>query len=140
MGRILVVEDNNDIRESIVALLCDEGYEVLEAENGAEGLRLLDSGDIDLVVLDLMMPVMNGATFRWKQRWESSSTDVPVLVLTSVQDGRKSAEVLDANGYLPKPFSPEDFLAEVAWLRRSCARSGSRHKDERRLPAGGERP
>jgi DNA-binding response OmpR family regulator len=65
------------------------------------------------VLLDLMMPVMNGATFRWKQRWDPSIANVPVLVVSSVADGRKSAEILGAQGHLRKPFEASALLAKV---------------------------
>ncbi|MDB4986088.1 MAG: response regulator receiver protein, partial [Myxococcaceae bacterium] len=114
LARILVVEDNDDIRESVVGLLREQGYEVIEAENGERGLELLRSTrDVDLVVLDLRMPVMNGATFCWQQRSDKAIASIPVLILSSVVDGRKSAELLGAAAHLLKPFEPAALLEAV---------------------------
>jgi CheY-like chemotaxis protein len=124
--QILVVDDNDDMREAVVELLRDHGYDVLEAADGEQGLQVLRSHrNIGLVVLDLMMPVMNGATFRWRQRWEHSIADVPVLVVSSVVDGGKSAEILGAQGHLLKPFEASALLAMV---ERTVARHASRKR------------
>jgi CheY-like chemotaxis protein len=116
--RILVIDDNSELRESLVEVLRDHGCAVVEAANGSEGLKLLrcQKKKIDLVVLDLMMPIMNGATFRWHQRLDPSIAKVPVLVLSSVRDGEKSARVLGAAGYLLKPVNPDELMAAVKKL------------------------
>jgi CheY-like chemotaxis protein len=118
--RILVVEDNEDIREGIAGLLREQGYHVSEAADGERGLSLLrQAKDFDLVILDLRMPVMNGATFRWQQRTDRAIADVPVLVLSSVVDGSKSAELLGAAAYLPKPFEPAALIEAVERIASS---------------------
>ena len=127
MHRVLIVDDNDDLRESMATLLRSHRYEVFEARNGEQGLKVLRSRkNVDLILLDLMMPVMNGATFRWRQRWDPSIANIPVLVLTSVMDGNKSAEVLGADGYLRKPFDADALIAAVTRIRAYAPRTGKR--------------
>lgn len=78
-GKILVVEDGSDIREGVRILLESEEYEVIEAENGVVGLKLLDE-TIDLVILDIMMPKLNGLKVCEEIR---KTSNVPVLFLTA---------------------------------------------------------
>lgn len=78
-GKILVVEDDSDIREGVRILLESEEYEVIEAENGVVGLKLLDE-TIDLVILDIMMPKLNGLKVCEEIR---KTSNVPVLFLTA---------------------------------------------------------
>jgi len=118
MTAVLLVEDDPSLRECVVELLREYGCEVLEASDGAQGLQLLRSRKkpVDLVLLDLIMPGMNGATFRWHQRSDPKLAKIPVVVLSSVRDGDKSAKVLGAAAYLRKPASAEELLAAVRAL------------------------
>src|SRR5438105_3128734 len=93
---ILVVEDDPMIREVLAGLLVDEGYEVDEAAHGLEGLERLRACRPDLIVLDLMMPVMDGWNFRDRQRQLADCADVPVVVLSAVRDLEQQAVRLDA--------------------------------------------
>lgn len=117
--RILVVDDDLGFRETMADLLRAGGHTVLEAADGSEGLKLMRAGPrLDLVVLDLLMPVMNGATFRWHQRSDPHLARVPVLVLSSVKDGAKSAQLLGASAFLEKPVRFEVLMAAVRDLTR----------------------
>lgn len=116
MERILMIEDDEDIREGVRILLEGEGYEVLEAKNGREGLQLLAEGP-DLVILDIMMPGMSGLKTCEEIRKISY---VPVLFLTAKAQESDKLIGLMAGGddYLPKPFSYSELLGRVKALIR----------------------
>jgi CheY-like chemotaxis protein len=112
---ILVVDDDVDIRDAICLVLEHRGYGAVGAANGEEALALLRaSGSIDLILLDMMMPVMDGWGFRSSQPNGPAFVEIPVIVLTG--DGRASskAEAIGAAGYLRKPLDLDDLLAVVA--------------------------
>ncbi len=116
---ILLVEDDEEIRSGIEIYLKNQGYEVYQAGNGAEGLKVLETETIHLAILDIMMPVMDGITMLLKMR--EKEYDFPVIMLTA-----KSEEVdkimglnMGADDYITKPFTPLELLARVnAHLRR----------------------
>lgn len=116
MERILMIEDDEDIREGVRILLEGEGYEVLEAKNGREGLHLLAEGP-DLVILDIMMPGMSGLKTCEEIRKISY---VPVLFLTAkAQESDKLIGFMaGGDDYLPKPFSYSELLGRVKALIR----------------------
>ena len=116
MERILMFEDDEDIREGVRILLEGEGYEVLEAKNGREGLQLLAEGP-DLVILDIMMPGMSGLKTCEEIRKISY---VPVLFLTAkAQESDKLIGFMaGGDDYLPKPFSYSELLGRVKALIR----------------------
>lgn len=116
-AKILIVDDNPEIREVLGILLGSEGYLVAEAENGNQALELL-SEDTDLVILDVMMPGLTGLKTCEKIREKSN---VPILFLTAkTQDADKSIGLLvGGDDYLAKPFSHSELTARVkALLRR----------------------
>src|SRR5262245_25312317 len=101
---ILVIEDDQAIRDVLQAILADEGYRVSTADHGQQALDLLHSGHrADLIVLDLRMPVMNGWRFRALQKADPLLVDIPVLAISA--DRSAKAEAIDAAGYLRKPLS-----------------------------------
>ena len=101
-GKILVVEDDSDIREGVRILLESEEYEVIGAENGVVGLKLLDE-TIDLVILDIMMPKLNGLKVCEEIR---KTSNVPVLFLTakSQESDKLLGLMVGGDDYLAKPF------------------------------------
>ena len=117
--RILVVEDDKEIREGIEIYLRNQGYEVFQAANGAEGLKMIEREQIHLAIVDIMMPVMDGVTMLMKLR--AQEQDFPVIMLSA-----KSEEVdkimglnMGADDYVTKPFTPLELLARVnSHLRR----------------------
>lgn len=115
-GTILLIEDDEDIRESIRILLESENYIIKEAENGRNGLGLL-SEDIDLVILDIMMPGISGLRTCEEIRKRSY---VPVLFLTAkAQESDKLIGLMvGGDDYLPKPFSYAELLGRVKALVR----------------------
>lgn len=115
-AHILVVEDDFAIRETVTEVLESEGFKVTCASNGAEALNRLDETDAlpGLILLDLMMPVMDGWEFRLAQRRNPRIAEIPVIVLSAGagMEGRLASLAPDA--FLPKPFELEHLLHTVA--------------------------
>jgi CheY-like chemotaxis protein len=101
MGSILVVEDDSDIRSALGGFLQDEGYDVLTAENGRSGLEVLENKHPGLVLLDLMMPEMNGWQFLEEKSHRPDLSKIPVLVISAVPG---SPSIPGALGFLKKPI------------------------------------
>jgi two-component system response regulator MprA len=117
--RVLVVDDEPAVREALRRALALEGYDVELAENGAEALRKLGPSDPDLVVLDVLMPEVDGLAAC--RRLRADGNDVPVLMLTARAGIGDRVDGLDAGAddYLVKPFALEELLARIrALLRR----------------------
>ena len=108
-GVILVVDDERDIRDAISELLEQEGYAVEGAGDGAEALDKARSCHPGVVLLDLMMPGMNGWEFRARQQGDPELSSIPVIVLSAL--GKVPG--VDAAGYLQKPFELDDLLDAV---------------------------
>lgn len=100
MQKVLLVEDDEDIRDSLGGFLKHEGYEVCTAHNGAEGLKELHKDPPGLVLLDLMMPVMDGWEFLEEKNHDSEIARVPVLVISAV---RGNPYIPGALGFIKKP-------------------------------------
>ncbi|WP_072542483.1 hybrid sensor histidine kinase/response regulator transcription factor [Bacteroides mediterraneensis] len=114
---VLVIEDNTDMRRYLCELLRKQ-YRVLEAENGEEGLETAVEQVPDLVLSDVMMPVMDGFTCCAELRKRKETAHIPVLMLTAKAEDRDSVEASrrGADDYLRKPFNPEVLLAKIACL------------------------
>lgn len=112
-GRILVVEDDEMLREALLEVLADEGHEVRVAAHGAQALDVLDGWTPELLVLDLMMPIMDAFEFRKQQRERGAALDARVLILSAARDLDGAAERISADAYLPKPFHLDEMLTEV---------------------------
>lgn len=114
--RILVVDDDDIIRSFLDEALSDEGYETRAAANGREALDVLEVWHPNLIVLDLMMPEMDGWTFRAEQRARADHAEIPVIVLSATRDVRVQAERLDAAAVFAKPFDLDDLLGAISRL------------------------
>jgi len=114
-GRVLVVDDEPHIRRVLEAILRKEGFDVLVAIDGSQGLEELDAEHVDLVILDLMMPGANGLEILSKIRSRPERPDTPVIILTAKgQDtDRDAAFAGGANDFLTKPFSPKKLIARI---------------------------
>jgi len=118
-SRILIAEDEARLRKIIKKYLVNEGYTVYEAENGKEALDLFELEDIDLIILDVMMPVMDGWLALKTIRKKSS---IPVMMLTARTDEEDTVFGFDlgADDYVSKPFRARELVARVkALLHRS---------------------
>lgn len=112
---ILLVDDDDDVRDSMADLRRDEGYRVAGAENGLVALGQLNAADLPcVIVLDLMMPMMDGPEFRARQLETPGFAGVPVIVMSAAFDGAKVASELGARRFLSKPVSPSELLKAVA--------------------------
>ncbi|GJQ30501.1 MAG: DNA-binding response regulator [Phycisphaerae bacterium] len=123
LGRILVVEDDNAIRRGLVDLLRMSGYAPLEAPDGAAGLETAITAEIDLVLLDILMPKLDG--FGVLREVRKAKPSLPVILLTAKGEEQDRVRGLrdGADDYVVKPFSPKELLARVeAVLRRSPER------------------
>src|SRR5579859_7602282 len=112
-GRVLVIDDEVDIRESLETLLSLEGYSVDLAQNAAEGLRALDSRAYDLVLLDLMMPDRSGMEVLREVRERDQET--PIFLITAYGSVEAAVDALKsgANDYFSKPWDNEKLLIEI---------------------------
>jgi len=112
MSRVLVVEDEDILREIIVDYLVDNGYEALEASDGEEALAVLQSNSVDLVILDIVLPKIDGWSICRRIRKSSS---IPIIMLTARSDEDDSllGYELGADDYLIKPYSPRVLMAKV---------------------------
>jgi DNA-binding response OmpR family regulator len=125
MTRILVVDDETNLRHTVGYALRREGYEVASAEDGEKALELFRSSRPDLVVLDVMLPRMDGLAVCRAIRRES---DVPVIMLTARDTELDTVVGLEvgADDYLTKPFSMVELVARIrAMLRRAAPRHGT---------------
>lgn len=132
VARILLVEDDAELREMLVRLLVDEGYRVEPAPDGQRGLHLGLTREFDILVLDRNLPGMDGLELLGRLR--SRGVTVPALVLSALGNPSDRVEGLDAGAedYLTKPFDIDELLARLRALRR-------RHQDTARmilLPGG----
>ena len=118
--RVLVVEDDNEIRETMVEILNDEGYEAVGASDGFEALeQLRDPTDRwCLVLLDLMMPNMDGRTFRAEQLQDPTIAPIPVVIVSAMNDVAAAAGELNVAAHMTKPV-PLSALIQV--VRQFCA-------------------
>lgn len=105
--RILVVDDDPDIRETLVELLEENGHPAFAAANGNEALETLrTAGETPcLILLDLMMPGMDGIAFREEQLKDPALSPIPVIVLSAFRDSAETAQQIAATAHLPKPVS-----------------------------------
>lgn len=118
--RILVVDDEKPLREFVARNLSVRGYEVLKAANGMEALAIFQNQSLDLIILDLMMPHMDGLELTRRIRRTST---VPIIVLSALDEERDKVAALDlgADDYLTKPFGVEELLARVRGLLRRAS-------------------
>ncbi len=118
--RVLVVDDEPTVREVVVGYLRRDGHEVSEAADGRSALELLASQSFDLVVLDMMLPGVNGLDILRRIR---SAGDMPVIMLTAraEESDRVAGLELGADDYVVKPFSPRELAARVNGVLRRAA-------------------
>lgn len=126
---ILIVEDEEKIGRFLELELKHEGYEVLKAENGRDGLEKAESGKADLVVLDVMLPELNG--FEVLRRLRKKS-DIPVIMLTAKDEVMDKVAGLDggADDYMTKPFAIEELLARIRLVLKKSAGLQSTDKNQ----------
>lgn len=125
LRRILVIEDDPEIRHLLSVVLDGEGREVIAVEDGASARRVMDEGRLDMVLLDLILPDLDGRTLLTDLRERPATATVPVVVVTArtEQDLRDDCYALGADVYIEKPFDPDELEHEVdARLQRQARR------------------
>jgi DNA-binding response OmpR family regulator len=121
--RVLVVEDDPAIRRGVVAALAFAGYDVLEAADGPRGLVLAETAEVDLVLLDVVLPGTDGLEILRRVRESRPTRPVILLTARAAEDDRVGGLAAGADDYVVKPFSVRELLARVeAVLRRSPER------------------
>lgn len=136
--KILVVDDDKEIAGAIAKLLMLEGYEAVEAHNGLEALHLIESGDFKLLIMDIMMPQLDGlsATIRIRD-----SINIPIIMLSAKsEDSDKILGLsMGADDYVTKPFNPQELVARVKSQLRRYLYLGSegQSKQGNRILVGG---
>lgn len=118
MFRIMVVEDDINTRKLMKAVLEDNGYDPVLAGNGIEGLKLLETNHIDLVILDIMMPGMDG--FEFTETLRSAGWNNPILMVTAKESAtdKKRGFILGTDDYMVKPVDEEEMMLRIAALLR----------------------
>ena len=112
---VLIVEDDEDLRDMMAQMLTIEGFRTATASNGREALDYLQTEKPNVILLDLMMPVMDGWEFRRQQKADPELAPVPVIVLSALDPAR--AATVDAAAFLKKPL---DFDRLLALVRQHC--------------------
>jgi DNA-binding response OmpR family regulator len=115
---ILVCDDNELLVELLTFRLENKGYDVLIARNGAEAVKLAEEQLPDAIILDMMMPVMDGQLVLRRLRNQPETAPIPVIMLTARKQERDIVDAFDlgANDYLVKPFIPEELMTRLARL------------------------
>ena len=120
MVNILVVEDDKHTRKLLETILKREGYSVLKAEDGIKAMEVLDNHHVDLIILDIMMPNMDG--YEFAQQLRDADCMVPILMATAkqLQEDKKRGFIVGTDDYMTKPIDTEEMLLRIkALLRRS---------------------
>ena len=115
MKTVLTIDDSASIRQMVSMTLKGAGFNVLQAADGAEGLRVATSSPVDMVLTDLNMPIMNGIEFTRAFRGDPAGRGVPVVLLTTESDDTMKGEAKSAGatGWIVKPFQQEQLLRIV---------------------------
>ncbi|HET7587458.1 MAG TPA: response regulator [Gammaproteobacteria bacterium] len=118
--KVLIIEDDHDVRESLVLLLEMEGYTVVVADHGREALDYLQAAaELPcLILLDLMMPVMDGFEFRARQKENATLASIPVVIMSAAGNVHEKLPGLDPKAYIKKPMDFSDVADAVG---RYCA-------------------
>ena len=129
MSKILIIEDEEKIARFVELELSHEGYETDKATNGREGLEKIESGGYDLVILDIILPELNGIEVLRRAR---RTTDVPVILLTARDSVTDKVSGLDmgANDYITKPFAIEELLARIRAILRSSEKAAEKAPEQ----------
>ncbi|MBT8360231.1 MAG: response regulator [Deltaproteobacteria bacterium] len=122
--QILLIDDDPDFVEAVKVIVENGGYDVRVAYDGQEGLEAVAEGKPDLIVLDVMMPVMNGHEACAKLKADDDTKEIPIILLTAVADRVTTSTYThrdmlesEAEDYMPKPVEPQELLERIqSWL------------------------
>ncbi len=136
MYNLLICDDDRDIRNALKIYLSGEGYKIFEAENGEEALKIVSSEEIHLILMDIMMPKMDGVSATAKLR-ENSNAPVIFLSAKSEDSDKILGLTAGADDYITKPFNPLEVIARVKAQLRRYAYFGGLEKKEDVVSVGG---
>ena len=119
--KIMLVDDEVDIQTVLRKILTTRGYDVVVAQNGADALELLKKEKVDLILLDILMPVMDGFGCFKLLKKEQAYAKIPVIVITARGGMRDTFEVMGVDDFVPKPFEIDDLVARVNGVLQSTA-------------------
>ena len=122
-AKILIVEDDNAVREMLSFTLKNSGFETFEAMNNEVAFDILKKHNIDLILLDWMLPGKSGVAISQTLRSSKDTKDIPIIMLTAKSDELDKVQGLDAGAddYITKPFSPKELIARIKALLRRVA-------------------
>jgi len=125
--KVLVIDDENDILLIIKSALHEEGYDVTTANNGYDGLALAEDASPDLIILDIMMPEMDGFEVLQQLKENEKTAQIPVVILTGLSSKDKIREALNKgiDYYIVKPFEYQDLVSKVKIAIDDAERSAS---------------
>lgn len=115
-SRILVVEDQDDVAQLIDVVLKGEGYTVAIARDGAQGLMMSRDWQPDLILMDIMLPGVDGGTLIARLRQEPETADLPIIAMSASRTLRDRTTELEADALLSKPFDVDALLVQVQFL------------------------
>ena len=115
-SRILIVEDQEDVAQLIDVVLKGEGYTVAIARDGAQGLMLARDWKPDLILMDIMLPGVDGGTLIARLRKEQETADLPIIAMSASRTLRDRTPELEADALLSKPFDVDALLVQVQFL------------------------
>ncbi|MBE6123138.1 MAG: response regulator transcription factor [Erysipelotrichaceae bacterium] len=135
MATVLIVDDEADIVNALKIYLSSEGYTLLEAYTGKQALQILQENDVDLILLDIMMPEMDGITVTSKVR---EISNVPIIILSAKSEDSDKVLGLNigADDYITKPFNPAEVIARVRSQLRRYTRLGGQVRKQDVLSIG----
>ena len=136
MANVLIVDDEQDIIDALRIYLSSQDYGLFEAHTGREALKVLEQEEIDLVLMDIMMPVMDGISAVSKIR---QTSNVPIILLSAKSEDSDKVLGLDigADDYITKPFNPAEVIARVRSAIRRYTKLGSHLKQTGEIEIGG---
>jgi CheY-like chemotaxis protein len=116
MKKILIIEDDLSIRELLVEIFESEGYSVNSSINGAEALFALEKITPDVILIDIMMPVMDGFSFRQEQLKNPNWNEIPVIAMSAQDQKREKLESFGIHNFINKPLDLNHLLETVRFL------------------------
>ena len=136
--KILIVEDEPEFREGVKIRLEANGYEVMEAGDGAKGLEMARGSGPDLIILDLMLPKLDGYKVARLLKFDEKYRKIPIIMLTarSQQTDKDTGLSVGVDAYLTKPFKSQELLETIVKLTQQESGTGNGHGDEKESSNG----